>query len=153
MLNMLVTLDVSKLSSWLKADAEPNIKRMSVTRDVSKLSGWLKADANQNMPRMFVTRDVSQLEMSALKFCKRAKSSLMSVMGETFQPAMAPCVAMAAVWLASYSWTAACRSALVVKMVAAVPRMFMASMLPVVPVVVRGGDLTLVGASIHAGGK
>ena len=43
------------------------------------------------------------------------------------QPAMGPCVAMAAVGLASYAWTAACRSALVVKMVAAAPRMFMAS--------------------------
>ena len=49
MLNMLVTLDVSKLSSWLKADAEPNIQPMSVTLDVSRLSGWLKADADSNM--------------------------------------------------------------------------------------------------------
>ena len=38
-----------------------------VTLDVSKLSGWLKAEAESNMPDMFVTRDVSQLEMTALK--------------------------------------------------------------------------------------
>ena len=73
----------------------------------------------------------------------------MSVMAETSQQAMGPYVAMASVELASYSWTAARRLALVVKMVAAVPRMFIASM----PVVVRGGDLTLVGARIRAGGK
>ena len=51
----------------------------------------------------------------------------MSVMAETSQQAMGPYVAMASVELASYAWTAACRSALVVKMVAAAPRMFMAS--------------------------
>ena len=50
------------------------------------------------------------------------------MMAETFQPAMAPYVAMAAVGLASYAWTAARRSALVVKTVAAAPRMFIASM-------------------------
>ena len=100
---------------------------MPVTRDVSKLSGWLKADARANIQRMLVTRDVSQLEMSALKFCKPEKSSLMSVMAETSQPAMRPCVAMASVGLASYAWAAARRSALLVKTVAAVPRMFMAS--------------------------
>ena len=64
---------------------------------------------------MLVTRDVSQLEMSALKFCKRAKREVMSVMAETSQPAMGPYVAMASVELASYSWTAVRRSALVVK--------------------------------------
>ena len=87
--------------------------------------------------------------MSALKFCKPEKSELMSVMAETSQPAMGPYVAMAAVALASNAWTTVFRLALVVKMVAAVPRMFIASM----PVVVRGGDLTLVGARIRAGGK
>ena len=47
---MLVTLDVSRLSGWLKAmlkaDAEENIASMYVTLDVSRLSGWLKADAS-----------------------------------------------------------------------------------------------------------
>ena len=42
---MSVTLDVSKLSGWSKADAEWNMSLMSVTLDVSKLSGWLNADA------------------------------------------------------------------------------------------------------------
>ena len=39
---------------------------MSVTLDVSRLSGWLKAD-ERNIWYMLVTRDVSQPEMSALK--------------------------------------------------------------------------------------
>ena len=93
--SMLVTLDVSKLSGWLKVDADKNTQRMFLTRDVSRLSGWLKADAELNMPIMLVTRDVSQLEMSALKFCKPEKRLLMSVTAETSQPAMGPYVAMA----------------------------------------------------------
>ena len=40
-----MTLDVSKLSGWLKADADLNMWFILVTLDVSKLSGWLKADA------------------------------------------------------------------------------------------------------------
>ena len=46
---MFVTLDVSKLSGWLNADAPLNIANifpMLVTLDVSKLSGWLNADAS-----------------------------------------------------------------------------------------------------------
>ena len=58
---MSVTRDVSKLSGWLKADAEPNMAPMDVTLKVSKLSGWLKADAESNMEYMLVTRDVSKL--------------------------------------------------------------------------------------------
>ena len=42
---MSVTLDVSKLSGWLNADAPWNICFMVVTLEVSKLSGWLNADA------------------------------------------------------------------------------------------------------------
>ena len=42
---MLVTRDVSRLSGWLKADAELNMKVILVTLDVSRLSGWLKAAA------------------------------------------------------------------------------------------------------------
>ena len=42
---MSVTLDVSRLSGWLNADAELNMVRMLVTLDVSRLSGWLNADA------------------------------------------------------------------------------------------------------------
>ena len=43
---MSVTLEVSKLSGWLNADAPQNIQCMSVTLEVSKLSGWLNADAS-----------------------------------------------------------------------------------------------------------
>ena len=67
------------------------------------------------MPSMFVTLEVSQLEMSALKFFKFLKRELMSVMAETSQSAMGPYFLMAAVESALYSWTAACSSALVVK--------------------------------------
>ena len=42
---MLLTLDVSKLSGWLNADARRNMLCMVVTLDVSKLSGWLNAQA------------------------------------------------------------------------------------------------------------
>ena len=42
---MVVTLDVSKLSGWLNADAWLNMWFMVVTLEVSKLSGWLNADA------------------------------------------------------------------------------------------------------------
>ena len=111
----------------MKADAERNIDSMSLTLDVSRFSGWLKIDVTANILLMSVTLDVSQLEMSALKFCKPEKRKLMSVIAETSQPAMGPCEAMASVRLASYSLTAACRSALLVKTVAAVPRMFIDS--------------------------
>ena len=47
----------------MKATAPWNMPCMFVTLDVSKLSGWLKAGAWANMRYMFVTRDVSQLEM------------------------------------------------------------------------------------------
>ena len=40
-----VTLEVSKLSGWLNADAEENIEFISVTLEVSKLTGWLNAFA------------------------------------------------------------------------------------------------------------
>ena len=42
---MAVTLDVSRLSGWLNADAELNMLCMVVTLDVTRLSGWLNADA------------------------------------------------------------------------------------------------------------
>tara|TARA_B100000787_G_scaffold27023_1_gene17883 strand:+ start:301 stop:438 length:138 start_codon:yes stop_codon:yes gene_type:complete len=40
-----VTLDVSRLSGWLNADAPWNISPMRMTLDVSRLSGWLNAVA------------------------------------------------------------------------------------------------------------
>ena len=42
---MFVTLEVSKLSGWLNADALWNMRAMSLTLEVSKLSGWLNAFA------------------------------------------------------------------------------------------------------------
>ena len=42
---MLATLDVSRLSGWLNADAPSNMDAMLATLDVSRLSGWLNADA------------------------------------------------------------------------------------------------------------
>ena len=88
---------------------------MAVTLDVSKPSGWLNADAWRNIQCMVVTTEVSQLEMSALKSFKYAKSSLMSVMTETSQSEMGPHVAVAAVGLALNDWTAVLKEALVVK--------------------------------------
>ena len=70
---------------------------------------------------IFVTLEVCQLEMSALKFCMVWKSWLMSVIAETSQSAMGPCVALAAVGLALNSWTAVTREALVVKVAGQVP--------------------------------
>ena len=64
---------------------------------------------------MSVTLEVSQLEMSALKFSNVLKSLYMSVIAETSQSAMGPYFLMAAVGSASYSWTAARSSALVLK--------------------------------------
>jgi len=42
---MSVTLDMSKLSGWLNAQASENMRLMVVTLEVSKLSGWLNAVA------------------------------------------------------------------------------------------------------------
>ena len=71
---------------------------MSVTLEVSKLSGWLNADALWNMQYMVVTPEVFQLEIFALKFAKPLKSPLMSVIFETSQSAMGrPYVSVSAV--------------------------------------------------------
>eukprot|EP00964_Phaeocystis_antarctica_P045271 scaffold26050_cov53-Phaeocystis_antarctica.AAC.2 len=63
-------------------------------------------ERTKNIWLMSVTPEVSQLEMSSLKFFKFLKSPPMSVMAETSQSAMRPCVAMAAVGLALNAWTA-----------------------------------------------
>ena len=120
MFAMVVTWDVSKFSLWLNAHAYANMLSMLVTLDVSKLSGLLNFSAPAvlpnppNMPLMSVTLEVSQLEISALKFVKPVKRLLMSVMAETSQSAMRPYVAVAAVGLALYAWTAVFREAVVV---------------------------------------
>jgi hypothetical protein len=74
-----------------------------------------RAERTRNMEFMFVTPDMFQLEMSALKFFKSWKSSLMSVMAETHQSAMGPYVAMAEAAFESNSVTAVFREALLVK--------------------------------------
>ena len=45
MLDMVVTLEVSKLSGWLNAAALWNMQNVFLTLEVSKLSGWLNAAA------------------------------------------------------------------------------------------------------------
>jgi hypothetical protein len=45
MVLMVVTLEVSRLSGWLNADAPRNMDLMVVTLEVSRLSGLLNADA------------------------------------------------------------------------------------------------------------
>ena len=72
---MLVTLEVSKLSGWLNADAPENMPYMFVTLEASKLSGWLNADATENMPYMVVTLEVSKLSgcLNADACCRESK--------------------------------------------------------------------------------
>ena len=98
-----------------------NMWRMSVTLEVSKLSGWLNAEAPQNIWYMLVTPEVSQLEMSALKSFKSSKRELMSVTAETSQSAMRPYVAMAAAGSVLYAWTAIFREAVLVNVAGQIP--------------------------------
>ena len=77
----------------------------------SRLEVRARVERTLNMRYIFVTLDVSHLEMSALKFCKPLKREPMSVMAETSQSAMGPYVAMAAVGLVLYAWTAVSREA------------------------------------------
>jgi hypothetical protein len=144
MANMVVTLEVSKLSGWLKADADCRVegracdaggrgvragRREGLGCGGGTTSGMhgedgpaqglgatrARAERTANMAPMVVTLEVSQPEMSALKFVNLRKSWPMSVMAETSQSAMGPHVAVAAVGLALNSWTLVCREALVVK--------------------------------------
>ena len=95
---MVVTLDVSKLSSRLNADAPLNISCMVVTLDVSKLSSWLNADAPLNIACMFVTLEVSQSEISSSKDFWLLNRNDMSATSETSQSLIGPYVAMVAAW-------------------------------------------------------
>ena len=65
-----------------------------------QIGGRTGVERTRNIRYMVVTLDVFQLEMSALKFFKAWKSSIMSVMAETSQSAMGPHFAVAAVGLA-----------------------------------------------------
>eukprot|EP00964_Phaeocystis_antarctica_P009993 scaffold5448_cov59-Phaeocystis_antarctica.AAC.5 len=68
---------------------------------------------------MSVTLDVFQLETSSSKVSKFMNSCRMSVIDETTQPEIGPYVLRAAARSLTHIWTAACREALVVKVVAA----------------------------------
>ena len=72
-------------------------------------------ERTQNISLMSVTLEVSQSDVSALILLNVLKSPLMSVMPETSQSAMGPYVAVAAVELASYAWTAVFRAAVLLK--------------------------------------
>ena len=74
---MPVTLEVSKLSGWLNADAYWNMPYIPVTMDVSKFSGWLNADAEWNMLDSTVTLDVSKLSgwLNADAYCREPKEA------------------------------------------------------------------------------
>ena len=74
-----------------------------------------RGEHTRNMRSMVVTPEVFQLEMSALKFSKASKSSLMSETAETSQSAMGPYSAIAKAAFALNAWTATFREALVVK--------------------------------------
>ena len=103
MYSMDVTLDVSRLSGWLYADAPCGVggggmvivgqeKGRRVGRGVIKTRArWIQvgvqaaAGRTSNMLRMVVTPEVIQPEMSALKLPMPLKSSAMSLMEETPQ--------------------------------------------------------------------
>jgi hypothetical protein len=99
MLYMVVTLEVSKLSGWLKADARCRVEGRACDAGGRKCEpgggrAWgvvaarqarhargkgptqglgakgMRGERTTNMPRMSVTLEVSQPEMSALKFVK-----------------------------------------------------------------------------------
>ena len=131
---MFVTLEVSKLSGWLKAVANCRVRRGHTAEGNARVAGrcvaqgegrtscargvrvahtaqewverWRRRKCTRNMSLMSVTPEVSQLEMSVLKFVNQRKSWLMSVMDETSQSAMRPYVAVAAVGFASNAPTA-----------------------------------------------
>ena len=100
MLPMFVTLDVSKVSGWLNANAPCRVERRAYDawREIQAMGGgrawgggsgasslmhgegptegWearARAERTKNIPYMFLTPDVDQLEMSALKSFKPLK--------------------------------------------------------------------------------
>eukprot|EP00964_Phaeocystis_antarctica_P004736 scaffold2566_cov54-Phaeocystis_antarctica.AAC.2 len=111
MLLMVVTLDVSKLSGWLKAIAPCRVEKEAYsesemrvgdgracdvrhkagcrrTRLETRGRGW--AMNTKNIWLMSVTPEVSQPEMSALNAVKSLKSWYMLVIAETSQPEVGP---------------------------------------------------------------
>ena len=122
MYSMLVTLDVSKLSGWLKTIAPCRVAK-GAGREAGggevgargRYTDRARVERTANMPVMSVTPEMFQLDMSALKFCKLEKSPLISVMAETSQSARGPYVAMADAGLALNALTATIREAVLVK--------------------------------------
>ena len=129
-----VTLDVSRLSGWLNAEAPCRVTRRHMEGDApgegrggvgggrGERSGhggsWgqgARGGHTMNMAYMFVTLDVSQLETFSLKLFKPENSSLMSVIDETTQPEIGPCVLRAVARSLTHIWTAVFREAVVVK--------------------------------------
>ena len=76
---MVVTLDVSRLSGWLKADAPCRVER----RLKAVGGGRARAERTENMDPMYVTLDVSKLSgwLNALADCRESKGGHM-VRGE-----------------------------------------------------------------------
>ena len=131
---IVVTLDVSKLSGWLKADASCQVERTAYyagargcVREAGQRSwaGGGKSSVHRGPPQrsgrtlnmllMSVTPDVFQLDMSALMFVNSLKSPFMLVIAETSQSAIASYIVVAVVALASYSTSAVLSSAVLVK--------------------------------------
>ena len=88
-----------------------------------RLPGGARTQRTLNMKSILVTLDVSQLDMSALNCCRLKKRLDMSVMAETSQPSMGPCVLVASVASALYSWAAVCRALLSVKVAGHTPKL------------------------------
>ena len=100
----------------MKLLAPLNIFSMLVTLEVSRGSGWLKLLAPQNMPLIVFTDDVSQSLIAALKCAESCKHTAdqedasqkrcdMSVTAETSQVLMCPCAVSAVPSSASHSAT------------------------------------------------
>ena len=87
-----------------------------------RLPGGARTQRTLNMKSILVTLDVSQLDMSALNCCRLKKRLDMSVMAETSQPSMGPCVLVASVASALYSWAAVCRELLSAKVAGHTPK-------------------------------
>tara|TARA_B110000858_G_C17777195_1_gene462818 strand:- start:401 stop:844 length:444 start_codon:yes stop_codon:yes gene_type:complete len=85
---------------------------ISVTLDVSKLTGWLKACALWNMRNMVVTLEVSHLERSPLK-PESLKRFFMSVIPETSQSGKGPWMVLAPTQFAAATSATALLSATV----------------------------------------
>ena len=136
MFSMVMTLEVSKLSGWLKALAPCRVKEEAHSEDVMRVGngracmcgtsqgagrtrlgsgGRAWAVHTLNISLMSVTPEVSQPDTSALNASKVLKSWYMLVIAQTSQPEMGPYVAMAEAALALNAWAAVRSGAVSVK--------------------------------------